>query len=304
MLHKAICLCALACMSFLANAQTPAYTYSAWTTGMALSGPNIQEYKQQCIYTSKDFPTMPSGRVKAIYWRIPVNYWTSNTNGSPLCYFPNLSLKMGYSADTAFKLTGLDSFRTNLVNLYGPDTFRTPCSGSAGDWIKIPVTKGNFQYTPEKPFIVEIAIWPKISGTAGYPSMMGSHSPGTYRRSLYELNHAATTTFSGGNIGMDLGIDLGNPSEVVDLSNITSIGLFPIPTTNGRFNVSLDSKDAMKEITITVSSITGQQVLSREYHNAGNSFFQELNMADAAKGIYFVRIAADGEVLTRRIVVE
>jgi hypothetical protein len=60
----------------------------------------------------------------------------------------------------------------------------------------------------------------------------------------------------------------------------------------------------MKEVSIAITDITGRQILSRKYQNPGNSFFEEINLSGAAKGIYFVRIAADGEVISRRVSVE
>lgn len=80
--------------------------------------------------------------------------------------------------------------------------------------------------------------------------------------------------------------------------------LFPNPATDGRFNISLDAKQAMKEVSITISDITGRQVLSRQYQNPGKSFFEEINLSGVAPGMYFVRIAADGEVVSRRVSVE
>lgn len=247
---------------------------------------------------------MPAGRVKAVYFRVSNDYTIYNQNGAPLCYFPQFSLKMGYSADTTFNLTGSDSFRTNLTTLYGPDTFKVTCAGSVGDWIRIPVTKGNFQYTPERPFIVEIAAWPKMSGTASYPGMMASGPTRTYKPYLHALNHTATTSYSTGSRPMDIGIDLGNPTEIVNMANITSFGMFPNPTADGRFNISIDSEHPMKDISVTVSTVTGQQILSKSYRHAGSSFLEELNIGAAAKGVYFVRVAADGEAITRRIVVQ
>lgn len=303
MLQKALCLLVFVCFSVISYGQTPAYTYSDGPNTQ-VGGHNIQHFKVQCIYTSKQFPTMPAGRVKAIYFRTPRDYTIVNQNGAPLCYFPNLSMKMGYSADTMFKTNALDSFRTNLVTLYGPDTFRVPCSGPKGTWIKIPVTKGNFQYNPKEPFIVEIAIWPKVVGTSSYPGMTSTYYPGSYRTSMYAFDHTATTTYNGGNSSMDLGIDLGAPSEIVDQGNVTAVGLFPNPATDGRFTLSLEAKAAIRQVGVTVSTPTGHQIMTKTFSNVNTSFFEELGIGSVAPGLYFVRIEADGDVITRRLVIQ
>jgi len=102
---------------------------------------------------------------------------------------------------------------------------------------------------------------------------------------------------------MDIGFDL-LPVGVSELSNIRGIGLFPNPATDGRFNISLDAKQAIKEIAVTVTDITGREVLSRQYANPGSSFFEEINLSGAARGMYFVRIVADGEVISRRVSIQ
>ncbi len=80
--------------------------------------------------------------------------------------------------------------------------------------------------------------------------------------------------------------------------------LFPNPAPNGRFNISLDAKQAMQAVRVTISDITGRQIQSRQFAHPGTHFFEEINLSSAAPGIYFVRIEADGTVITRRVSVE
>jgi predicted outer membrane repeat protein len=82
------------------------------------------------------------------------------------------------------------------------------------------------------------------------------------------------------------------------------LSVYPNPSINGRFNISLDAKQPLKEVSISVTDITGRQVLSRQYANPGKSFFEEINLSGAARGMYFVRIAADGEVISRRVSIQ
>ncbi|MBS1616334.1 MAG: T9SS type A sorting domain-containing protein, partial [Bacteroidetes bacterium] len=85
---------------------------------------------------------------------------------------------------------------------------------------------------------------------------------------------------------------------------IELLQIMPNPARDGRFHVSLDARQTMKEVSISLTDITGRPVLSKQFSNPGKSFFEELNLGGAAPGIYFVRITADGEAFTRRLSVE
>ncbi|MBS1614804.1 MAG: T9SS type A sorting domain-containing protein, partial [Bacteroidetes bacterium] len=67
---------------------------------------------------------------------------------------------------------------------------------------------------------------------------------------------------------------------------------------------SLDAKQAMKEVSLSVTDLTGRETLSRQFSNPGKRLFVEMNLGGAAPGMYFVRITADGEAFSRRVVVE
>ncbi|MBS1615070.1 MAG: T9SS type A sorting domain-containing protein [Bacteroidetes bacterium] len=82
------------------------------------------------------------------------------------------------------------------------------------------------------------------------------------------------------------------------------LSLYPNPAHNGRFNISLDAKQPMKDVGIRISDVTGRQVLSRQYSQPGKSMFEEINLGGASPGIYFVRITADGASFIRRLSVE
>ncbi|MBS1629437.1 MAG: T9SS type A sorting domain-containing protein, partial [Bacteroidetes bacterium] len=102
-----------------------------------------------------------------------------------------------------------------------------------------------------------------------------------------------------------LGFDLGGPSTAItSFSNIRGVGLFPNPAPGGRFNISLEAKHPMKEVSLSATDITGREILTRQFSNPGKRLFEEINLSGAALGIYFVRITADGEAFSRRVVVE
>ncbi len=102
---------------------------------------------------------------------------------------------------------------------------------------------------------------------------------------------------------LELGMDIATTGVEAE-SGITSFGLFPNPAIGGRFNVSFDARRAIRETSVTVTDAAGRQVYSKTYLGVGASFFREVNLSGAAPGIYFVKVAADGAVISRRVVVE
>ncbi len=290
--------------------QTPTYQFSNFSGISAPSGGSggtELEYKQQCLYTSHDFPGMPIGWVKAIYCRVARGYTVVNPAGN--CTLKKFTLKIGYTYDSVYRKGAQDSFRSGLTAIYGPDTFSVPCSQSVGGaWIRIPVIQNAFHFDHEHFFAVEIAWGPNDTGSSGFPPLAGTHiyqdglsrSAYVYDRSITKPVPPMGIPF--GPAKYDLGFDLGGPSTAItSFSNIQGIGLFPNPAPGGRFNISLDAKQPMKEVRVRITDVTGRVLHSRQFSNPGKSFFEEMNLSGAAPGMYFVRITADGETFSRRV---
>ena len=64
-----------------------------------------------------------------------------------------------------------------------------------------------------------------------------------------------------------------------------------------------DAVRAISHLDVVVSTITGQQVVSRQFDNVGTHFTTTLDLSTQAKGIYFVEIRADGEKITKKLIV-
>lgn len=83
---------------------------------------------------------------------------------------------------------------------------------------------------------------------------------------------------------------------------LQNLSLYPNPT-EGKFTVLSDAARSVAHLDVVVTTITGQQVLSRSFENVGTRFTTNLDLSTQAKGIYFVEIRADGEKITRKLVV-
>ena len=93
------------------------------------------------------------------------------------------------------------------------------------------------------------------------------------------------------------------PQSVGGVSNIEEVALYPNPT-SGRFTVSIDATKPMDKLDVNVMTITGQTMMKKTYSGISNKFTEELDMSEAAKGIYFVEVKTSaGDKVVRKLVI-
>jgi hypothetical protein len=83
---------------------------------------------------------------------------------------------------------------------------------------------------------------------------------------------------------------------------IQNLALYPNPT-EGKSTIVFDAPKTIGHLEMVVTTITGQQVMSRSYDHVGARFTAELDMSKVAKGAYFVELRADGEKMTQKLIV-
>lgn len=88
--------------------------------------------------------------------------------------------------------------------------------------------------------------------------------------------------------------------KVAGLDLLQNLSLFPNPT-SGKFTVMSDAARPVNHMEVIVTTVAGQQVLSRSFDNVGTRFAETLDLGTQAKGIYFVEVRADGEKTTRKL---
>jgi len=268
-------------------------------------GDSLREWaKYQNIYRPFMFPGMPAGKVTSIYLRSRSRNFGADTS----CIYDSFKVRMGYTEDTAYgtqNRTVEVPFITGLTTVFQTPSFRL-AHPIVGTWIKIPLTTGSFSYDLRQNFVVELR--------GGARGKQNGIDFGVWAFNLpaerilvaadrkYDTLNATKSRISFPAV-FAIGFDL-IPVGVTEQSNIQGVGLFPNPAPHGRFNISLDAKQAMQAVRVTISDITGRQIQSRQFAHPGTHFFEEINLSSAAPGIYFVRIEADGTVMTRRVSVE
>jgi hypothetical protein len=79
------------------------------------------------------------------------------------------------------------------------------------------------------------------------------------------------------------------------------MSIYPNPT-SGKFTVDFPNKTQAKNLQLTVTNVTGQKVLQNSYAVNGKPLTQEVDIAQQAKGVYFVEINADGVKMMQKLV--
>jgi hypothetical protein len=87
------------------------------------------------------------------------------------------------------------------------------------------------------------------------------------------------------------------------LDNVTRLSIYPNPT-DGKFTVWFEAKKAVEHATITVTNLTGQKILEREFNKPGKQFLKEIDLNGVARGVYLVELRADNEKQMQKLIVK
>ncbi|MEO6832295.1 MAG: T9SS type A sorting domain-containing protein [Chitinophagaceae bacterium] len=296
LLTTLVAVLSLYCVSL---AQTPKYMVTiVYPNNLSTSVPFLGDstnQKAQILYP-KGSLNMPSSTLTAIYFKV-FRLFADTTN----CGNLTLSLKT-FPPDTFIAVTNaIHKYVTGMTEVMSPNKIFTGLE-KKGDWVKFPFTT-RFPFNQNENLVVQITRDIKVIPMTNGAIMENGRLASNFK-SEYISGKLSDTVSTSNEIGvLNIGFDV-LPTSVDAVSNIKSFGLFPNPSTDGRFNVSFDCKESVQNASITVANITGQVVYTQVYHQPGNSFFKEINLGGAAKGIYFMELRADGERVVRRVVLE
>lgn len=85
-----------------------------------------------------------------------------------------------------------------------------------------------------------------------------------------------------------------------DLLGITSLKVFPNPSADGLFTLSLVAPRIIDRLDVRIFDAMQRLLSNRVYRNAGE-WEEVLDLSSAAPGIYFVQLLADGELYTLKL---
>ncbi|MBS1772484.1 MAG: T9SS type A sorting domain-containing protein [Bacteroidetes bacterium] len=92
------------------------------------------------------------------------------------------------------------------------------------------------------------------------------------------------------------------PEGVKPVGSISNLAVYPNPN-DGKFMLQFNNSGDAKQVDVTISNVTGQQVFHQMYTTSGSQFSQQINLNDVAKGVYIVELNANGEKLTQKLVI-
>lgn len=286
------------------SAQTPAYYNSTFPSpaqkaSFKCNPPCSNGYKWQSIILSSDITGAPAGAVQNIYLRLD----TTDANA----VFPELKVKLGYTKKFGHPLLPnvTDTFITNLTTVVDVPSYTFSGANAVGAWVKFPLSPGSFNYRTDSNLVLEVSrgaqnVNLSLLATAG-------NSP-SYVKTIGG-DRAATSIFVGsppqGVIAeeLDFGLDLV-PTGLNTLGNIAAVGLFPNPATAGHFMFSLETKQPVRELEITLTNAIGQTILRQRQIQPGRSFFLKLSSEGLPAGAYWLHATADGERIVRQLTIE
>ncbi len=129
----------------------------------------------------------------------------------------------------------------------------------------------------------------------------------TYNKVWFSINGGAFSTLE--SVGLpgsfivrpNFGTVTPQTQGLNDIADANGLEVYPNPSA-GTFNVAINGLYT-EDLTIEVTSVNGQVILSNEYGNVAGFTTAVLEL-NAEAGTYFVRLTADGESVTKRIVVQ
>lgn len=113
-----------------------------------------------------------------------------------------------------------------------------------------------------------------------------------------EVDDPATSTATWNNVDPASSFSTSCPNTCavgIEENNLSNLFVYPNPTTGG---ITIDLEETKSNISLRLTNTVGQVVLTQHYKSTNHINF-DLNFP---KGIYFLQLESDGEVITKKII--
>ncbi len=253
------------------------------------------------MYKPTELSGLTAGSITAVYLQASVNRPNATA-------FRNMTVKMchqpvnesGPNPDTIpHSVYPWAFFPCNTV-FYTP-SFALATPIDSGDWIKFTL-QTPFQYNGTGNLLVEFS---QDSGSIGLPT------PHTLWYGLAKRTYLASSfpyfTSNWGPTGMVghinlIGLDMA-PNSVGSVSGLKDMQLYPNPAQD-RIFLQWDAGKSVKELSVTLTNVTGAVVWQHTYAHAGTRFSESIDVSRLPRGLYLAELKADGEKITRKLVLQ
>jgi len=95
---------------------------------------------------------------------------------------------------------------------------------------------------------------------------------------------------------------LSNIEDEPYIADVSNIQIYPNPN-NGNFIIEINGP-VDDQVYIDLISVSGNIIFSKEFNNVQSPIFTDINLDDAYRGIYLVRITTNNSVITRKIMIQ
>ena len=119
---------------------------------------------------------------------------------------------------------------------------------------------------------------------------------------FYDWHVTGTGTFTCQSDRAFIDVEVKVCSAIGDISSLNSFAVYPNPA-NTEFNIELNT-EPVKELSVTVSNITGQQIFNKIISNAAGEINIPVNISEKASGVYMVKVVTDGNAVSKNIIIE
>ena len=158
------------------------------------------------------------------------------------------------------------------------------------------------------PFCLQTANYVLSGGTPAGGTYIGAgitNSPNFNPVAAGVGNHAITYSFTDANSCTSSATQTLMVTDCTGLEEFglaALVSLYPNPA-SGQFTLSIQ-ETGLKQILIAVMDMQGKEILSFSERNLAQVYQKQINLEGVSKGVYFVRINADGKLATMKLLVD
>jgi len=93
-----------------------------------------------------------------------------------------------------------------------------------------------------------------------------------------------------------------SPTSIEENDMAANITIYPNPA-NETFNISIQVKNESEDMSLEIINSIGQTMLKEQIEVSAKEYYKEINTADFAKGLYFIKLSSKNSIITRKLII-